>query len=157
MKAPVTAVPQTPAPSQKRQIGAVRNACCQSLTRRWRLAETPACIHGSQTSKKPRGAYSAMKSRFEGSFPYRPHRMGGSYSAWALEFPQGGQVEWIVDGADADLKLQRPAAHRETRQHLVSALADRAGLDQFEQRPCAGALQHRRQWRGLSGGRRSEG
>ena len=75
MIAPTTVVPQISAPSQNRQTGAVRKACCHPSPSWWRLADMQACIHGSQASRKLRGVASAMKSRLAPSFPNRPHRM----------------------------------------------------------------------------------
>src|SRR5262249_25130096 len=49
MKAPITLLPQMSAPSQNRQIGAVRNADCHLSPSAAREAEIPPCNHGSHT------------------------------------------------------------------------------------------------------------
>ena len=61
--------PHSSAPSQKRQIGARKNASCHASPSRVRLAEMPPRSHFSQPLRNSRGADSAMKSRFDGSFP----------------------------------------------------------------------------------------
>src|SRR5262245_58691622 len=88
MIAPITVDPQMSDPSQKRQIGAVKNASCQRSLSSWRLADMAACIQASHFSSRPRGVNSAMKSRLAGSFPNSPQRMVRLNHARTCEGPQ---------------------------------------------------------------------
>ena len=54
MKAPATVVPpQTSAPSQKRQIGALQEGIPARVPERDRLADRPPCSQRSQRQEKP--------------------------------------------------------------------------------------------------------
>src|SRR6476661_9954116 len=136
MKAPATVVPpQTSAPSQKRQVGARRKISCQESPSATRLAERPPWSQPSHTLRKARGAETAMKSRFDGSLPKRPHGIGASDAGRAAEIPQGRQVERVEEGAHVELIGHFLAADHEARDDLVALAQDGARIEHLEEGP----------------------
>src|SRR4051812_35763086 len=143
MKAPSTVVLQISAPSQKRQIGAARKAPCQDWPRLCRLAETPPCIHGSQTFRKSRGADTAMKSRLTASFPNRLHLIADpSDSTGAVKLSERREVQRIAQRAGADPITQLVAADDEAGGRVLGLHGKGAGLEHAEHRPRPGPLEH---------------
>src|SRR5215813_7189758 len=144
MKAPSTVAPQISAPSQKRQIGAARKACCHDPPSVSRLAETPPCIHGSHTLRKSRGANTAMKSLLAASFPNRLQRMAGALnSSRATKFPQSREIQRIAHRARADLIAHELSVDREDRGRGFLLRGERALLEHAEHRPRAGLFECR--------------